>query len=174
MVSDAISTRDNVTRVGSGLPIPVDRLNYHQTTVSDEPRGGKSSSQGNHHLTIPKTTKEEKEIIMLAYDPEHQDDQKRRAWERLVSGAASGIICRTIVQPLDVIKIRFQLQLEPISRHSSPLTAGDVHPPGKYTGISHTIRLMWREEGVRSFWKGLFASQLISIVYTPIQVGSHN
>ena len=105
-----------------------------------------------------------KEKKMLAYDPDHSEEQKARAWERLLSGAASGIICRTIVQPLDVIKIRFQLQVEPIS------TA--AHHRSKYTGISHTIRVMLREEGIRSFWKGLMASQLISICYTPIQFTS--
>ena len=98
---------------------------------------------------------------MLAYDPDNKDEQKTKGWERLFSGAASGIICRTIVQPLDVIKIRFQLQIEPISK--SPIHAS------KYTGISHTVRVMLREEGIASFWKGLIASQLISICYTPIQ-----
>ena len=98
---------------------------------------------------------------MLAYDPDHSEEQKAKAWERLVSGAASGMICRTIAQPLDVIKIRFQLQIEPISKSA-------IHA-SKYTGISHTIRVMLREEGIRSFWKGLMASQLISICYTPIQ-----
>ena len=98
---------------------------------------------------------------MLAYDPEQShEDQRFQSMRRAASGAVTGFLCRTIVQPLDVIKIRFQLQVEPIKIDSDR---------SKYRSISHIFRLMIREEGVRSLWKGLFASQLISIVYTPIQ-----
>lgn len=98
---------------------------------------------------------------MLAYDPDgSQEDQKFQSMKRAASGAVTGFVCRTIVQPLDVIKIRFQLQVEPIKLHSDR---------SKYRSIAHIFKLMVREEGIRSLWKGLFASQLISIVYTPIQ-----
>lgn len=99
----------------------------------------------------------------LAFDPEEKQEKRANNWQRMVSGAITGLACRTIVQPLDVIKIRFQLQIEPINKHSNA---------SKYTGISHTIRVMLREEGIRSFWKGLLASQFISVVYTPIQFTS--
>ena len=98
---------------------------------------------------------------MLAYDPDqNHEDQQFQAVKRAASGAATGFLCRTIVQPLDVIKIRFQLQVEPINFDSDR---------SKYRSIAHTVKLMVREEGVKSLWKGLFPSQLISIVYTPIQ-----
>ena len=99
----------------------------------------------------------------LAFDPEDKEEKQANNWQRMVSGAVTGLACRTIVQPLDVIKIRFQLQVEPINKSSNI---------SKYTGISHTIGVMLREEGVRSFWKGLLASQFISVVYTPIQFTS--
>ena len=37
-----------------------------------------------------------------------------RAKDSAIAGAVSGITARVITTPLDVIKIRFQLQLEPI------------------------------------------------------------
>ena len=37
-----------------------------------------------------------------------------RAKDSAIAGAVSGVTARVITTPLDVIKIRFQLQLEPI------------------------------------------------------------
>lgn len=52
---------------------------------------------------------------------------------------------RAIIQPLDVLKIRFQLQEEPLG--------GKV--PGKYNGIMQSIKLILTEETFAAFWKGL-------------------
>jgi Mitochondrial carrier protein len=54
------------------------------------------------------------------------------------AGALAGCFARFIVGPLDVVKIRFQVQLEPIgSRHAS-----------KYTGIRQALALIVKEEGI--------------------------
>ena len=47
--------------------------------------------------------------------------QKNKAYvaimkDSVVAGAASGVTTRLVTTPLDVIKIRFQLQLEPTIR----------------------------------------------------------
>lgn len=98
---------------------------------------------------------------MLAFDPDQDhEDQRFDSTKRAASGAMTGFLCRALVQPLDVIKIRFQLQVEPITHDCDR---------AKYRSVAHIFRLMVREEGYRSLWKGLFASQLISVVYTPIQ-----
>lgn len=99
----------------------------------------------------------------LGFNPEEKQDESAKYWKRMFSGAITGLACRTIVQPLDVIKIRFQLQIEPINKKSNV---------SKYMGISHTVGVMMREEGLRAFWKGLIAAQFISVVYTPIQFTS--
>lgn len=111
----------------------------------------------------PSFSSGQKKSMGLAFDPEEKQEKRANNWQRMVSGAVTGLACRTIVQPLDVIKIRFQLQIEPITKSSNV---------SKYTGISHTVGVMLREEGVRAFWKGLLASQFISVVYTPIQFTS--
>ena len=99
----------------------------------------------------------------LSFNPEEKQDESAKYWKRMFSGAITGLACRTIVQPLDVIKIRFQLQIEPINKKSNV---------SKYMGISHTVGVMMREEGLRALWKGLIAAQFISVVYTPIQFTS--
>lgn len=56
-----------------------------------------------------------------------------------VAGAAAGCVSRVIVAPLDLVKIRLQVQLEPVLGAS---------PVSKYTGFTHAIATVLREEGV--------------------------
>ena len=58
------------------------------------------------------------------------------------AGALTGFSVRLFVNPLDVIKIRWQLQIEPISSK-----IGIEH--GKYKSWSQTVRSIVKEEGVR-------------------------
>ncbi|GAB6031327.1 hypothetical protein CHUAL_009114 [Chamberlinius hualienensis] len=76
--------------------------------------------------------------------------------DQSIAGAVSGIFTRSIVQPLDVIKIRFQLQLEPIRR--------DVNV-SKYRGVVHAFKTVASEEGVQALWKGHVPAQCLSITY---------
>ncbi len=56
------------------------------------------------------------------------------------AGAIAGCVARFITGPLDVIKIRFQVQLEPISG-SSQLS--------KYKGFGQALTTIAREEGIQ-------------------------
>ena len=64
-----------------------------------------------------------------------------------IAGSTSGVITRAVGQPLDVLKIRFQLQ--------------DYESGGKlkYTGIVSACRKMLRDEGITAFWKGHIPAQ---------------
>jgi len=85
-------------------------------------------------------------------------------FESILAGACSGITTRAIVSPLDVVKIRFQLQIEPIGRK--------YIGSSNYTGLVRAIQKLYHEEGVRVFWKGHSASQLLSISYGAVQFGA--
>lgn len=83
-------------------------------------------------------------------------------WRRHVSeisGAGSGAATRLISQPFDVVKIRFQLQLEPIAHDRA----------SKYRSVWQAFRSIVGEEGLFALWKGHLPAQTLSIAYGLIQ-----
>ncbi|XP_046746944.1 mitochondrial thiamine pyrophosphate carrier-like [Diprion similis] len=81
-----------------------------------------------------------------------------------IAGAVSGFVTRFTCQPLDVIKIRFQLQVEPITDHYI----------SKYRSITQACTLIVKEEGVSALWKGHVPAQLLSVVYGTGKFTSYN
>lgn len=79
--------------------------------------------------------------------------------EIVFAGAASGFITRAICQPLDVLKIRFQLQIEPISKLSV----------SKYRSIFQALYTITHEEGPKALWKGHVPAQFLSVSYGIVQ-----
>ena len=73
-----------------------------------------------------------------------------------MAGAIAGASARVCVAPLDVVKIRLQVQLE----------AGAA---GKYRGLTHAVSTILREEGVRAMWAGTTPALLLWVPYTAIQ-----
>jgi solute carrier family 25 thiamine pyrophosphate transporter 19 len=70
--------------------------------------------------------------------------QQKRVGLDAAAGALSGAISRFLVGPLDVVKIRFQVQLEPIGLE----TALTRRPP-HYHGFLHAFRTIVAEEGIK-------------------------
>jgi len=70
-----------------------------------------------------------------------------------IAGGLSGVVTRLLLQPLDVAKIRLQLQVEGKSKGT------------KYRGLIHLFLLMPREEGIKSLWKGHLPAQVLSFTY---------
>jgi solute carrier family 25 folate transporter 32 len=59
----------------------------------------------------------------------------------LLAGAGAGVMCTTLCAPLDVAKVRTQVQ-------------GSVAPL-KYKGMTHTLSKIYYEEGLSGLYKGL-------------------
>ncbi|KAM6050816.1 mitochondrial thiamine pyrophosphate carrier isoform 1-T2 [Chlamydotis macqueenii] len=94
---------------------------------------------------------------MVGYDPEANCVS---AAEAAAAGSASGLVTRVIISPLDVIKIRFQLQIEQLSSRN---------PGAKYHGILQAVQRIFQEEGLVAFWKGHVPAQFLSIGYGAVQ-----
>ncbi|CAH9120905.1 unnamed protein product [Cuscuta epithymum] len=96
-----------------------------------------------------------------------EEGQLRRALIDATAGAVSGGISRTVTSPLDVIKIRFQVQLEPTSKWA--VLGKHVYQPSKYTGMLQATKDIFREEGLRGYWRGNVPALLMVMPYTAIQ-----
>ncbi|CAO2823975.1 unnamed protein product [Amaranthus hypochondriacus] len=93
--------------------------------------------------------------------------QLKRALIDASAGAIAGAISRTVTSPLDVIKIRFQVQLEPTT--SWALLQRNLYGPSKYTGMLQATKDILREEGLPGFWRGNVPALLMVMPYTSIQ-----
>ncbi|XP_026762656.1 mitochondrial thiamine pyrophosphate carrier-like [Galleria mellonella] len=83
--------------------------------------------------------------------------EKISIYQTAFAGGASGAVTRAIAQPLDVLKIRFQLQLEPIKYGS------------KYSSIFQAVTSIIKEEGFTTLWSGHVPAQYLSIVFGIVQ-----
>jgi len=75
----------------------------------------------------------------------------KNAAMQLTAGGSAGCVEVLIMHPLDLIKTRFQLQ-------SSSLSPTDPH---HYSGVRDCMVKMYRQEGLRSFWKGLLPPVMV-------------
>ncbi|XP_004041036.1 mitochondrial thiamine pyrophosphate carrier isoform X2 [Gorilla gorilla gorilla] len=96
---------------------------------------------------------------MVGYDPK-PDGRNNTKFQVAVAGSVSGLVTRALISPFDVIKIRFQLQHERLSRSD---------PNAKYHGILQASRQILQEEGPTAFWKGHVPAQILSIGYGAVQ-----
>ncbi|CAK8681836.1 mitochondrial thiamine pyrophosphate carrier-like [Clavelina lepadiformis] len=86
------------------------------------------------------------------------DDKKNlQLSQTFIAGFLSGIITRALVSPVDVVKIRFQLQPE---KWRSQL---------KYKRIFQATKVIYKEEGWMAFWKGHIPAQFLSMIYGGVQ-----
>ncbi|XP_041072560.1 mitochondrial thiamine pyrophosphate carrier isoform X1 [Carcharodon carcharias] len=98
---------------------------------------------------------------MVGYDPRAREDGQGLSPTKVAAaGSMSGLLTRVLINPLDVIKIRFQLQIEQLSLSE---------PAAKYQGILQATNMIFREEGPQAFWKGHLPAQLLSISYGAVQ-----
>lgn len=78
-----------------------------------------------------------------------------------MSGAVAGLVSRFCIAPLDVVKIRLQLQVHSLS---DPLSCDGIKGP-TYKGVFHTLTTIRRQEGIRALWKGNIPAELLYVCY---------
>ncbi|KAG1474227.1 hypothetical protein G6F56_000478 [Rhizopus delemar] len=88
----------------------------------------------------------------------HVTSSKLNASETALCGGIAGVATRFVISPLDVVKIRLQVQSIPFLSRSSK-------QPVKYKGISQTFKTIIKEEGIRGFFKGNVAAEYLYLTY---------
>ena len=73
---------------------------------------------------------------------------------------------RFVIAPLDVVKIRLQLQTHSLS---DPLSQRDLRGSPIYKGTLPTLKQILREEGITGLWKGNIPAELMYVSYSAIQ-----
>eukprot|EP00123_Amoebidium_parasiticum_P021451 comp6743_c0_seq1/m.2520 comp6743_c0_seq1/g.2520 ORF comp6743_c0_seq1/g.2520 comp6743_c0_seq1/m.2520 type:complete len:318 (-) comp6743_c0_seq1:450-1403(-) len=91
---------------------------------------------------------------------------KLQAWEAALCGSLAGLLARLVTSPLDVIKIRLQLQLEPIKKKR-----GEA---GLYRGWRHALLKIMKDEGVVGLFKGNLTADLLYLSYGAVQFACYN
>ncbi|EFR02300.1 mitochondrial deoxynucleotide carrier [Nannizzia gypsea CBS 118893] len=95
---------------------------------------------------------------------EHLKDEGNRT-QVVAAGAIAGLVSRFCIAPLDVVKIRLQLQIHSLS---DPLSHRDVKGP-IYKGTVSTLFAIARQEGITGLWKGNIPAEILYICYGGIQ-----
>jgi solute carrier family 25 (mitochondrial thiamine pyrophosphate transporter), member 19 len=94
------------------------------------------------------------------------------------SGAFAGGLSKTLIYPLDTVKKRLQaevLQNTLYDRHSLDYghDKGRINTnTSKYINFRHCIKKIFREEGIRGFYKGYLPTLLKSVFSTSIAFGA--
>ncbi|KAI8877449.1 mitochondrial carrier [Backusella circina FSU 941] len=79
-------------------------------------------------------------------------------------GAMAGIISRFVIAPLDVVKIRMQLQTHRTT-FGSRIVTGDV----KYLKISQAMKTILKEEGIKGLYKGNLPAEYLYLTYNTVE-----
>ncbi|KAG0073233.1 mitochondrial thiamine pyrophosphate transporter [Linnemannia elongata] len=99
--------------------------------------------------------------------------------ETVLCGASAGVVSRFVIAPLDVVKIRLQMQTQRkdlstllkrkgvSSGIESAASAASRQP--RYKGMVSGMALIVREEGIRGLWKGNMAAEYLYLTYSGIQ-----
>ncbi|KAG0371778.1 mitochondrial thiamine pyrophosphate transporter [Mortierella sp. AD032] len=99
--------------------------------------------------------------------------------ETVLCGASAGVVSRFVIAPLDVVKIRLQMQthrkdLSTLLRRKEAVeaavgAAGAASRQPRYKGMFSGMALIVREEGIRGLWKGNMAAEYLYLTYSGIQ-----
>ncbi|TPX37082.1 hypothetical protein SmJEL517_g01096 [Synchytrium microbalum] len=106
--------------------------------------------------------------------------KKLSTFELALCGATAGVVSRFAIAPLDVVKIRFQLQtdrVEPLSGLRDLMRTNSLADSGagsrKYRGMVHAFRTILRDEGIHGLWKGNMSAEYLYLTYGAVQFSTY-
>ncbi|ODQ66365.1 mitochondrial thiamine pyrophosphate carrier 1 [Nadsonia fulvescens var. elongata DSM 6958] len=88
--------------------------------------------------------------------------------ESIIGGGVAGLTTRVVIAPLDVLKIRLQLQIPDVT---APKAIKSVYSLSS-SGIYQMAKKILHEEGIRAFWKGNVSAEIMYVAYGATQFAS--
>ncbi|KAG6957849.1 hypothetical protein JG688_00010787 [Phytophthora aleatoria] len=99
---------------------------------------------------------------------QHQIDWQQSIGVKILLGGIANTLATAVTNPIDVVKVRLQLQaLEPAAA-----SGGAVQT--RYLGFGHGLKTIWNEEGFAGWAKGWQASLLREFIYSGIRFGMYD
>ncbi|KAI8639410.1 mitochondrial carrier domain-containing protein [Parasitella parasitica] len=95
--------------------------------------------------------------------PSYITSSRLSANETALCGGFAGLTTRMAISPLDVVKIRLQVQPEPYTLKRMFSNQGRTNI--KYSGILQAFRTIITEEGIRGLFKGNVAAEWLYVTY---------
>ncbi|KAM0437742.1 hypothetical protein ACHAPT_002107 [Fusarium lateritium] len=99
----------------------------------------------------------------MSHKEGHLKDEGSRL-QTVSAGAIAGLVSRFVVSPLDVVKIRLQLQPFSLSDPLAPLREAPA-----YRGAFATLKHILKHEGITGLWKGNVPAELLYVCYGAVQ-----
>ncbi|KFY26915.1 hypothetical protein V493_03777 [Pseudogymnoascus sp. VKM F-4281 (FW-2241)] len=103
----------------------------------------------------------------MSRSADHRLQDEGSKTQVVLAGATAGLISRFVIAPLDVVKIRLQLQTHP-GRSTIQPQPPSTQPP-LYKGTLPTLLRILREEGLTALWKGNIPAEALYITYSAVQ-----
>ncbi|KAI4183320.1 MAG: hypothetical protein L6R41_005460 [Letrouitia leprolyta] len=82
----------------------------------------------------------------------------------VIAGAVAGLVSRFCIAPLDVLKIRLQLQTRSPRRRACATTTAFSR-----SATFDTFKTILSQEGITAFWKGNVPAELLYVTYSALQ-----
>ncbi|KAI8095078.1 mitochondrial carrier domain-containing protein [Gilbertella persicaria] len=96
--------------------------------------------------------------------PSYVTDANLSSRELAFCGGVAGIVSRAVIAPLDVIKIRMQLQT-----HRTRFGFGHTVENVKYPNMRQAFVTIMKEEGIRGLYKGNMPAEYLYLSYSAVE-----
>ncbi|KAK0549239.1 hypothetical protein OC845_003220 [Tilletia horrida] len=110
-----------------------------------------------------------------ADEEEHAAIVRQHMTACFIAGGAAGAASRTVVSPLERLKILQQIQPSGRSRQAgAPGSIPRALPGGGYTGVWQGLVKMWKEEGFRGYMRGNWTNCIRIAPYSAVQFTTYD
>jgi solute carrier family 25 phosphate transporter 23/24/25/41 len=165
-----VTNVENVSDSSRALDAATSKLSNTKQTVkdlNDETRGASTDKERELQATIIAlnariTELENKQIDALKWNLKANEDLTRNL-KQLAAGGIAGAFARTMVAPIDRIKILMQTQF-----------ISNPNAPPKYTSMWQTLTTVVREEGPTKLYRGNLTNLIRVVPYAGMQFASYD